>query len=219
MIGVHTARREPLRVEPEVADDVAGEPGRVGLVVDRELPGVAEHVTVGPQDPHARRVERRHPHGAHDRPDEDGDAFAHLGRGLVGERDRQDLRRLDALVDQVGDAVREHPCLAGTGTRHHQQRTVLVHDGVELVGVEAGRERRRPASATPNGPSSGSSTSTWSFGSASGRSAGCGMSPKSSSSVTGTVAGHGGVHGTSILRRGLEGCHRPGGHRTVLRPG
>ena len=40
---VHPAGREALGVEAEVADDVAGEPGGVGLVVDRELPRVAEH--------------------------------------------------------------------------------------------------------------------------------------------------------------------------------
>ena len=36
---VDATRREPLRVEPEVADHVARQPGGVGLVVDRELPG------------------------------------------------------------------------------------------------------------------------------------------------------------------------------------
>ena len=34
---VHASWREPLGVEAEVADDVAGEPMGVGLVVDREL--------------------------------------------------------------------------------------------------------------------------------------------------------------------------------------
>ena len=43
-----------------------------------------------------------------------------------------------ALVDQVGDAVREHPRLAGSGTGDDEQRTVAVHDRVELIGVETG---------------------------------------------------------------------------------
>ena len=107
------AGREALRVEAEVADDVAREAVGVGLVVDRELLRVAELVGVAPQDPHARGVERGHPHLLGDRPDERPDAVLHLVGGLVGERDGQDLERADAvLADQVGDAVGEHPRLA-----------------------------------------------------------------------------------------------------------
>ena len=86
----------------EVADDVAGQAHGVGLVVDRELARVAEPVGVGPQDPHARRVERAHPHRAGHRADERGDALAHLVGGLVGERDGEDPRRVHALVRRGG---------------------------------------------------------------------------------------------------------------------
>ena len=48
------------------------------------------------------------------------------------------------LTDQVGDAVREHPGLAGARPGHHQQRPVDVDHRVELVGVQA-VERRRGA--------------------------------------------------------------------------
>ena len=77
------ARREPLRVEREVADDVAGEAVGVGLVVDRELLRVAEPVGVAPEDPHARRVERGDPH-------------------LLGDRARPARRR--------GSSSRRRPC-------------------------------------------------------------------------------------------------------------
>ena len=77
----------------------------------------------------------------HDRTDERADALAHLVGGLVGERDGQDLRRRHALVDEVGDAVGEHPGLARPGAGHHQQRPVGVDDGVELVGVQTLRKR------------------------------------------------------------------------------
>ena len=147
---VHAARREALGVEVQVADDVAGQPHRIGLVVDGELAGVAEAVGVGPQDAHARRVERAHPHRPGHRPDERGDAVAHLVGGLVGERDGEDLRRGHALVDQVGDAVGEHPRLARTGAGDDEQRPAAVHDGVELVGVEpVGGDRVRRACPGP----------------------------------------------------------------------
>ncbi len=43
---------------------------------------------------------------------------------------------MHALVDQVRDAVREHPGLAGAGAGDHEQRAGLVHDGIELIGVQ-----------------------------------------------------------------------------------
>ena len=144
---VHAAWREPLCVEAEIADDVAGEPVRVGGVVDRELAGVAERIGVGSQDAHARRVERRHPHRLHDRADERADPLAHLGSGLVRERDRQDLRRVHTGVDQVRDAMREHAGLARSGAGDHQQRAGFVGHGVELIGIEPFGERRRTVAA------------------------------------------------------------------------
>ncbi len=50
---------------------------------------------------------------------------------------------MHAVVDQMGDPVREHPRLAGAGTGDHEQRAGFVRDRVELVGVEALGERRR----------------------------------------------------------------------------
>ena len=135
-LAVRGARREPLGVEVEVADDVAGEALRIGLVVDAEGARIAEAVAVGPQDANARRVERAHPHGPGHRADQVGDTVAHLLGGLVGEGDGQDGRRRHALVDEVGDAMGEHPGLARAGAGDHQQRPAAVHDGVELVGVQ-----------------------------------------------------------------------------------
>ena len=45
---------------------------------------------------------------------------------------------MSALVDQVRDAVGEHPRLAGAGTGDDEQRAVAVHDRVELIRVESG---------------------------------------------------------------------------------
>ena len=135
--AVHGARREPLGIETQVADDVAGEPLRIGLVVDAERARVAEPIGVGAQDAHARGVERADPHLERHRPDQRGHTLAHLAGGLVGERDRQDLHGMHALVDEVGDAMGQHPRLARAGAGDHQQRTAAVHDGVELVGVQA----------------------------------------------------------------------------------
>ena len=158
--AVHAAGREALGVEVEVADHVPGQPHGVGLVVDRELAGVAEAVGVGAQHPHARRVERAHPHRAGDRSDERGDALAHLVGGLVGERDGEDPRGVHALVDEVGDAVGQDPGLARAGAGDDEQRPATVDDGVELVGVEpvgrgVGGHGGRAAGAEPASGASG----------------------------------------------------------------
>ena len=140
---MHPARREPLGIETEIADDVAGQTNGVSLVVDRERARVAQHLTVASQDPDARRVERRYPHALDHRSDQRPDPLAHLGGGLVGERDRQDFGRSRALVDQMCDAVGEHPGLARPGACHDEQRPVGMHHGIELIGVETKRERAR----------------------------------------------------------------------------
>ena len=44
--------------------------------------------------------------------------------------------RRHALVDEVGDAMGEHPGLARAGAGDDQQRPAAVDNGVELIGVE-----------------------------------------------------------------------------------
>ena len=64
--------------------------------------------------------------------------LAHLGGGLVGEGDGQDLPDADvAGGQQVGDAAGEHGRLARAGARHDQQRRALVQHGLALLRVEA----------------------------------------------------------------------------------
>ena len=80
-----------------------------------------------------------------DRPDERGDALLHLARGLVGERDREDLeRRHVELADQVGEPVGEHPGLARTRARDHEHRPGRQRDGLVLGRVQAREVERRP---------------------------------------------------------------------------
>ncbi len=88
----------------ELGQALPDESHRVGLVVDREAARVAELVGVGAQDPRARRVEGHHPHRAGLRPHQLPHALAHLGRGLVGEGDREDLAGACLPgADQIGD--------------------------------------------------------------------------------------------------------------------
>jgi len=69
------------------------------------------------------------------------DSPAHLLRGLVRERDRQDLARLRLVgVDQVGDPVRQHARLAAARAGQDQQRPLAVRDRLPLGLVQALQE-------------------------------------------------------------------------------
>ena len=138
----HRVRERPrlvaLRVEVEVAQDQGHQALAVGGVVDREGRLQAEPGRLAAQDPHARRVERHHPHRLGARADEVGDPLLHLAGRLVGEGDGEDLAGLDVPGgQQVGDPVGEDPGLAGPGTGDDEQRRAVVDDGLALLRVQA----------------------------------------------------------------------------------
>ena len=65
------------------------------------------------------------------------DALFHLGGGLVGERQREDLFRASAaLGDQPGDAAGDDGGLAGAGPGHDEQRAGVMGDSLTLGVVE-----------------------------------------------------------------------------------
>ena len=131
-------RRVPLDVQAHVLGDHHQQPPRIVGVVDREV-GVQprQQRRLVAQNPHAGGVERRHPHVAGPRADQLRHPFAHLGGGLVGEGDRQDLPDADvAGGQQVGDAPGQHRGLARARAGDDQQRRTLVQHGLALLRVE-----------------------------------------------------------------------------------
>ena len=137
-LRLHRARGEALDVDVEVVEALLDQPPLVRRVVDRELARVAEPVGVGAQHPGAGGVEGHHPHRARGAADQQLDALAHLLRGLVGERDREDLVGAGlARAQQVGDPVGEHAGLARAGAGQDQQRPLTVDDRLALGLVEA----------------------------------------------------------------------------------
>ncbi len=97
---------EALGVEVEVLADQGHQPLLVGGVVDREVRLVAELVDLLAQDPHAGRVEGRDPHDPGPLADQLLDALLHLGRGLVGEGDREDRAGVRAALAEISQAIR-----------------------------------------------------------------------------------------------------------------
>ena len=121
----------------------AGEPLLIAPVIDGKCGRIAKLANVAAQDADAQRMEC-------------GDLgpllaflaqqgrgpFLHLGGRLVGKGDGQDAFGLDAVADQLGDAVGHHPRLAGSRPRQHQQGARQRVHGVVLsvVQVHAARE-------------------------------------------------------------------------------
>lgn len=90
-------------------------------VVDGEALRESNRLAVAPQHPRTKAMERAHGNVARRLTDHLVKTVAHLGGGLVGEGHGKDLPRGDALVlDQPGDAVRDHPRLPRAGTGKHQ---------------------------------------------------------------------------------------------------
>jgi hypothetical protein len=68
-------------------------------------------------------------------------AFAHLSRGLVSERDREDAPGRDAVLDyEMGHAMRYDTRFAAPGPSKNQHRTVTVGNGLALRFVESFEE-------------------------------------------------------------------------------
>ncbi len=138
-LRVDAARDEALRVALELLQAGLRQPHLVGLVVDREVRAVAEPRGLPAQDPPAGGVEGQDPDRARDRAEQVLEPLAHLSRGLVRERDREDLVRLHADgVEQVRDAVGEDARLPGARACDHEQRALGGEDRLALRRVQVG---------------------------------------------------------------------------------
>ena len=82
-------------------------------------------------------MEGAHPHAAGTGGNECRQTLAHLGRGLVGKRDGQDLPRLNTQVaEHMRDAEGQDAGLARASTGEHQQRSLGGQDRLALGGIQ-----------------------------------------------------------------------------------
>ena len=113
----------------------------VGRIVDDEVTREADVRRLAAQQARAERVERGDPHPFAVHPQQRLDARAHLLRGFVGERDREQAIGLaEALADEIRDAVRDDARLAGARAGKNQQRARAVEDGFLLFRIESGKK-------------------------------------------------------------------------------
>ena len=130
--------RVALGVEPQLVEDAPqGRPGVV-LVEDDKARHDADPLRLAAQDPDRSPVEGPDPHLLSRFADQRLDPAAHLPRGLVGERHRQQAVRPHPMGgDQVGDPGGQHTGLAAAGPGEDQERTVAVRDSFLLGRIQA----------------------------------------------------------------------------------
>ncbi len=110
-------------------------------IVDGVVLVQADQRRVLPQQAGAERMKGPHPHAAV--LGEPLDPLPHLVRGLVGERQRQDLAGRDAVQQQVRDAVRDDPRLAAAGPGQNQQRPIDMRGRFTLRRRQRSQQVRR----------------------------------------------------------------------------
>ena len=120
------------------------------LVVEQPRRRTADEV--GPEVPELR--ERLGVEGAHHGPRraEHPQAVPQFARGLRGEGEREHRAgRVDALLDAVGDPVRDGAGLAGSGAGEDADRSEERLGGVPLFGVESVEQAGAHRNVTPTG--------------------------------------------------------------------
>ena len=129
----------PCLVGVDSATGIAQHAQHIVAIEDRELLFQPDQPAFLTQDAHAQAVKGRDQQVlGRTRPDQGLGALAHLLRSLVGEGDRRDASGRETRLQQMGDLLRDHPCLARTRTGNHQAGPVQMQDGFELGGVQGG---------------------------------------------------------------------------------
>src|SRR5262249_19844774 len=145
------ARVVAPRDAEDVLHDAAEERAPVLLVEDRERRLDAGRARVEPEETRREGVKCRYQHVG-GREAHRLDPPAHLARGLVRERDREEARRIGAGRDEVRDPPRDDAGLPGAGAGEDEERAARVRDGLALLGIEIGEEvHRREAAESSTG--------------------------------------------------------------------
>ena len=149
----HVAFRETdfLGIDPGARDDGVEQIFLVFAVHDREPARITEGAPVPPQHAVADGMKRPAPEPAGVDREQIGDAVEHLAGGLVREGEEEDVARVDALLEQVGDAIGEGARLARAGPGDDEQRSRRRGHGRVLLFVQFARvidaDRRRGGGA------------------------------------------------------------------------
>src|SRR5439155_20037254 len=137
---------EPLVVDLQIAQQPLEERSLISAVENGELRRQPQRLMLLADDLHSEGVERahRHPAGLGRPAGEREDALAHLGRRLVGERDREDGATRQPLPEQMNDPMGDDERLARPGAGQDQHGSVGLADRLALLRIEEREIERHP---------------------------------------------------------------------------
>ena len=139
----HRLGHEALFVEVHRLDDALDRRELVGAVEDLEALRQTGELPVRAQEAVAQAVEGADPHAAHGHRQHRRQAREHLLGRLVREGHRHHAAGRDLTGrHQPGDARRQHPRLARTGTGQDQRRHTRQRDRRQLLGVQVFQQAR-----------------------------------------------------------------------------
>ena len=72
-------------------------------------------------------VEGANPHPPHIGASDFFNPLAHLSRGFIGKRQRQNIEWFSPFVQQISHSESEHPRFAGSCTRNDHHRPIGLH--------------------------------------------------------------------------------------------
>ena len=132
------ARRPAFLVDAFGDDDLFHQAGLVVCVENREIGAQTGEFGMASQHLGTQRMEGAEPLHAFDgAADQRADPMLHLARGLVGEGHGENLVRPGlAGGQQMRQPRRQHPRLAGAGTRQNQNRPFQRFHRLALFGVQ-----------------------------------------------------------------------------------
>ena len=81
-------------------------------------------------------MKRADPHLVGDWSDQRRDAITHFFGRFVGKRDGQNVHRVRALRNQIGDALRKHPRFTRAGASDYKERPTWVQYRILLIWIE-----------------------------------------------------------------------------------
>jgi hypothetical protein len=130
----HRFRLIALLVEPQVAQHTLDQRKLILVVVDREVLGDPESLSVASEQPGAGGMKRPHLNRSALLTQQVQQPLSHLAGCFVGERDRENPPRSDVVRgNQVRHAKRDHARLAASSPGKDHERPPLVNDCFALT--------------------------------------------------------------------------------------
>ena len=111
------------------------------VVVDSKSLDISQFVGLRAQNACKDRVESAHPDVAGVVADKFHDTILHFGGSLVGEGESQNIERVDALLNEMGDTISESASLAAASASDNHHRALGTRGCFALSVIKLRKKR------------------------------------------------------------------------------